>query len=256
VSAEELVRLEPATPSGVWRLLLNRPPVNAFSRAAYQACLDAFDQVLAEPDARCLLIGSTVDGAFSGGADTNELAALDRAGGDDDPWRERDALTDQFLRRLGELPLPTIAAVDGYAIGMGFVIASLCDIRVATRRSWFSIPELAVNRAGGARNAMRVLPQGTVRWLYLTKGRIDAQRAYELGLIEILAEDGAVWTAAGEVAGAIATTSPAVLREAKATLRDIEALPLAEGVAAERARSRRMAAIAIAESAVTPEALS
>lgn len=240
MSDSALVLVEPGTAPGVWHLLLNRRPVNAFSTLLYEACLAAFDRLEAESDLRCLVIGSTVDGAFCAGADTKELGTLTADPGDESAWSRREALTMQFLRRVEEFPVPTIAAVDGYAVGMGFVIASLCDMRIASDRAWFSIPELAVRRAGGARHAMRVLPQGTVRWLYFTRGRLDAVRAYQLGLVESLVDGGAARAEADARAGEIAEVSAAVLREAKAALRLMEELPTWSGVQVERLHSRRM----------------
>jgi enoyl-CoA hydratase len=240
----DIVRLEQGPAAGVWRLLLNRPPVNAFGRGMYRALIAAFDRIQEDDDARCVIVGSAIAGKFCAGADTGELASLNSATSSDvSEWSEREALTQDYLRRLDSLTVPTVAAIDGYAVGAGFVLASLCDIRVATPRSWFSIPELDVRRAGGARHAMRVLPQGTVRLLYLTRGRLQAERAYQLGFVDELVADGMALAAAGRIAADIAAAPAGVLREAKAALRLMEELPVAEGLQVERQYSRRMAGL-------------
>lgn len=236
-----LVHVEPGGAAGVWHVVLDRPPVNAFSFALYEELLAAFDRVEADGDLRCLVLASAVDGAFSAGADTKELAVLNSGPADEKAWSTRDALTTEYLRRLATFGVPTIAAVDGYAIGAGFVMASLCDIRVASHRARFSIPELAVHRAGGARHAMRVLPAGVVRHLYLTRDSLDAARAHELGLVTELVPDGTARNAADQIAVRIAETPAVVLREAKAALQLMEELPTEAGVQVERLYSRRMA---------------
>jgi enoyl-CoA hydratase/carnithine racemase len=238
-----IVRLEQGPTGGVWRLLLDRPPVNALGRDMYRALIAALDRVQQDPDARCVVVGSAVDGKFCAGADIRELATLNSAPSDTSAWSEREALIQEYLGMLDSFTVPTVAAVDGYAVGAGFVLASLCDIRVATTRSWFSIPELSVRRAGGARHAMRVLPQGTARLLYLTRGHLQAERAYQLGFVDELVADGAALAAAGRIAAEIAAVPADVLREAKAALRLMEELPVTAGLQVERQCSRRMAGL-------------
>jgi enoyl-CoA hydratase len=235
-------RLERGTADGVWRLTLDRLPVNAFGIELYRSVIAALDEVRADPDARCLVIRSAIDGAFSGGADTKELAALTAEPPDAPAWAEREALTAAYLERIEAIPVPVVAAIDGYAIGAGFVLASLCDIRIASRRAWFSIPELAVRRAGGPRHALQVLPEGTVRQLFFTGGRLEADRAYQLGFIEELVDTGTVDKRADAVAAEIARSSAPVLREAKEMLRRVRAAGPDGAAEVERLSSRRMAA--------------
>lgn len=237
----EIIRLEKSGMTGVWRLLLDRPPVNAFGLGMYRALIAAVERIQEDREARCIIVGSAIDGKFCAGADTKELAALNSAPSDTSAWSQREALTRKYLRALESLTVPTVAAVDGYAVGAGFVLASLCDIRVATPRSWFSIPELDVRRAGGALHAMRVLPQGTVRHLFLTRGRLPAERAYQLGFVEELAENGRALAAAERIAGEIAAVPAEVLREAKDALRLMEELPMTAGQQVERLYSYKMA---------------
>src|SRR3546814_9114796 len=82
------------------------------------------------------------------------------------------------------LPMPVIAVIDGYALGAGMVIASLCDLRIASDEARFGLPEIAGGTVGGARHLLRVLPQGTVRHLALTGEHLSAERARELGFVE------------------------------------------------------------------------
>jgi enoyl-CoA hydratase len=247
--AADFVRLERGETKGVWRLLLDRPPVNAFGLDMYRSLISALDRVQDLPDPRCLVVGSAIDGRFCAGADTKELAALNAMPSDASVWSERESLTAEYLRRLESLTVPTVAAVDGYAVGAGFVLASLCDIRVATPRAWFSIPELDVRRASGPLHAMRLLPQGTVRYLYLARARLSAERAYQLGFVDELVDDGTALAAAERIAAQVAATPADVLREAKNALRLIEELPVATGLKVERLYSYRMAGLGLGERA-------
>jgi enoyl-CoA hydratase len=246
--AADVVRLEQSATNGVWRLLLDRPPVNAFGMEMYRSLITALQRLQGQREARCIIVGSAIDGRFCAGADTKELAALNATPSDASIWSQRDALTQMYLRDLESLNVPTIAAIDGYAVGAGFVLASLCDIRVATPRAWFSIPEIDVRRAGGPLHAMRVLPQGTVRYMYLARARLPAERAYQLGFVDELVEDGTALAAAERIAAQVASAPADVLREAKGALRLIEELPTATGLQVERLYSHRMASLGLGES--------
>jgi enoyl-CoA hydratase len=239
-----LVRVELVEDPGIWRVVLDRPPVNALNLALYSAVTAALKEVAEIPGARCVLLGSALDGAFCAGGDFKELATLTVAPGAEDVWRQREAMTADFRTTAYAFPLPMIAVIDGYAVGAGFVLASLCDIRVCSRTSWFAIPELAVQRAGGARHALRVLPQGVVRTMYFARARLGADRAHQLGFVEEVTDSGQVWDEALRLAREIAVTPASALRETKAALQLGEELRLAEGVELERRSSHRMAAAA------------
>lgn len=245
--AEDFVQTAPTSLPGVWELVLARPPVNAFDRALYRSMTAALDALAADPETTCVLIRSAIPGAFSAGADARELASLTEAPDTDGAWAERESLTRKFLDRVRSFPVPLIAVVDGYAVGAGFVLASLCDIRIATPVSWFSIPELALSRAGGARHGLRVLPQGIVRTMYFARARLSAERACALGFVHELVDGPQVLQVAYALAGDIADTPAGALRDAKAALQQGEELPVDDGVHLERLYSQRMASRPIGE---------
>jgi enoyl-CoA hydratase len=239
-SGAAAVRTSRLAGTGICELVLDRPPVNALDLATYRSLNCALDELAADPQTTCVLFGSAVPGAFCGGADTRELAAAD-ATNPDGPWAERDALTTRVIDQVHSFPLPLIAVIDGYAIGAGFVLASLCDIRVASHRSWFSIPELSVSRAGGARHALRVLPPGVVRTMYFARTRLSAERASALGFVEELHDAEQVWSVARHLAAVISEVPAELLRDAKTALQQGEELPVAEGVRLERRYSLKFA---------------
>jgi enoyl-CoA hydratase len=239
---DDLVLVQPAGVHRVWKLLLNRPPVNAMSVSLYRAMLNAFDFLESRDDVACVLVGSAIEGRFCGGADTKELAALTHQEFSMADWERREALTEAFVRRIQGFAYPTVAVLDGYAIGAGFVLASLCDLRFASDRTWFSIPELDVSRLGGGAHALRVLPQAIVRAMYFQGERLTAETAASLGFVNRVVDQGELWEVAIDAATQIARREPHALRVAKHALNLSEGEPVIKGFELERLYSFRLAA--------------
>ncbi|OHV36651.1 enoyl-CoA hydratase [Parafrankia soli] len=117
---------------------------------------------------------------------------------------------------------PLIAAVEGLALGGGFEIAMACDLVVAARTASFGLPETVrglVANSGALLRAMRCLPLNVARELLVTGARLDAQRAYEIGFVNRLAEPGQAVEIALELAEEICRSSPVSVR---ATLQALE----------------------------------
>lgn len=117
---------------------------------------------------------------------------------------------------------PLIAAVEGLALGGGFEIAMACDLVVAARTASFGLPETIrglVANSGALLRAMRCLPLNVARELLVTGARLDAQRAYEIGFVNRLAEPGQAVEIALELAEEICRSSPVSVR---ATLQALE----------------------------------
>lgn len=227
---------------GVWELLLDRPPVNAFSAKLYAELLEALSTLAERDDLRCVIVASALEGGFCAGADTKELAALTSRQFTPVRWDDREAVSRGVLAALEQFPVPTVAAIDGYAVGFGFVLASLCDVRYATTRSWFSIPELDVARLGGAAHAMRLLPPGIVRSMYFEGSKLPAQAAASFGMLNGVVEPADLWHTVMEAAKRIARHDRYALRQAKRVLRKMEHQPLESADTIERLFSFRLAA--------------
>lgn len=227
--------------TGVWRLLLDNPPVNAMSAELYKSLMATFDEVESTKSIRCLIVGSSTAGRFCGGADTRELSALSGSSLTPSDWEDRERLAMGVLERLGDLACPTVAAIDGYAVGMGFVVASLCDIRIGTTRSWFALPELDASRSGGPRHALRVLPQSVVRSMFFQGTRLGAERAFALGFLSELVEPEDLEQASITAAASIARYRPELLRMGKRSVNLGQDLSVNAGAALEQLYSYRMA---------------
>lgn len=231
-------RLETADRVAV--LTLDRPPVNALSSAFYTEIGAALEQVAADTSVSVLVVRSASRKAFCAGADITELAGLTGPAAAEADVR-RQELARRIFGQLLDLPQPSIAVVDGPAIGAGAVIASCCDMRMGSPRAAFALPEINVGRCGGGRHLMRHLPQGVVRRMYFTAEPLTSDDALRFGFLDSVHDSAALTEAALVRARAIAAKSPIALRLGKAALNESESLPVQEGYAVEQQYTLRLA---------------
>jgi enoyl-CoA hydratase/carnithine racemase len=230
-------------------LTLDRPPVNALASSTYRALRSALSQLAATAEVSVVVLRSSSERAFCAGADIGELGQLSgEAAAAADAARQE--LARETFSQLLHLPQPTIAVVDGPAIGAGAVVASCCDIRLASSRASFQLPEVAVGRCGGARHLMRHLPQSVVRRMYFSGDRVSAADAAAYGFVELVDADGSAFEQALALAGRIARHSPLALRLGKEALNSAEPLPVSEGYALEQQYTLRLARSADAQEAL------
>jgi enoyl-CoA hydratase len=233
----ELVRLELGT---VAHLTLCNPPLNLVTREVLEA-LDAALETLegAEPgDVRVVVVSGDGERAFSAGSDVRDFEHQRGPAG-----RARHELESGVASRLARLPMPTIAAIEGNALGGGLELALCCDIRVASERAKLGLPEvrLAVTPgAGGTQRLPRVVGAARARELILTGRVIDAAEAGRIGLVSRVAPAGQALAVADEIAGEIAARGPVAVREAKRLLDLATDADLDAGLAAELDASDRV----------------
>jgi len=225
---------------GVAVLTLDRAPVNALSSGFYKEISAALTQVAADDDAQVLVLASSSPKAFCAGADVTELATLVGPAAAEADAR-RQVLARTMFGQLLDLPQPSIAVIDGPAIGAGAVIASCCDMRMGSARATFALPEVNVGRCGGGRHLMRHLPQGIVRRMYFTATPLTSEEAFHFGFLDSVHDSATLLTAALERAAVMATKSPLALRLGKRALDESEPLPVQEGYAAEQQYTLKLA---------------
>ncbi len=208
--SEEVVLLEAR--GRVLVITINRPDQrNAVNAAVAHGIAAALDRLDAE---RALSVG-VLTGAgkgFSAGMDLKAFAAGEVPYAGD---RGFAGITQRAARK------PLIAAVEGFAVGGGLEIALACDLIVAARGARLGIPEVKrslVAAGGGLLRLPRVLPRNVAVELALTGDPITAERAYELGLVNRLAEPGEALGSALELAEAIAANGPLALEATKRIL--------------------------------------
>ena len=209
---------------GIATITINRPEkLNALSNAVVAGIRDAFI-ALNESDDRCAIITSAGDRAFSVGADLK------------DPPRDPDLW--ECMPGVGiDVDKPLIAAITGYCVGGAYVLVQMCDIAVADESADFFYPEAQIGFCGGliASCAAR-LPYKIAMEFMLTGKHFDAQRAYEVGMVNKVTPKGEHIAGAMEYAKIFRDSSPLVMAMLKRFVRN-EVMP--RGPSEQAALARR-----------------
>ncbi len=154
--------------------------LNALSSGVLRELVQAFDEV-AKGDARALIVTGAGSKAFCAGADIKELTGRSLS------EQRRDAAFGQsVLARLDGLPMPSIAAINGYAFGGGLELALACTFRVAAPTAKMGLPEIKLGLIpgyGGTQRLPRVVGEARALELIMTGRTIDAEEALRIGLV-------------------------------------------------------------------------
>ncbi|NDL57492.1 enoyl-CoA hydratase/isomerase family protein [Phytoactinopolyspora mesophila] len=236
----ETVKVRRLDPSGVVEIVLNRPDaLNAISTEHARAIAAVGAGLAADSTMRAAVVSSASDKAFCVGADLKERRSFT----DNDLRRQRPVMRDAFNGLLN-LPVPTIAAVNGFALGGGFELALSCDLIVVDDSAVLGLPEVTVGLVpggGGTQLLARRIGWGRASDLVFTGRRVDAEEAYRLGIADRLVMTGQARDTALEMAEAIASNSPVGVRSAKRAMRLGLDAPLAAGLDVEDAAWRTTA---------------
>jgi enoyl-CoA hydratase/carnithine racemase len=221
-------------------LELDNPPLNLVNGqllAGLDEALGRLEAAVPE-DVRAVVVSGRGERAFSVGSDVTEFEAHRASGG-----RERFELEARIAQRLAGLPMPTIAAIEGNALGGGLELALCCDLRVASERARLGLPEvrLAVTPStGGTQRLPRIVGFARAKELLLTGRVIDAQEAARIGLVNEVVETGRAIARAHEIADEIAERGPLAVRAVKALVDGALDRDLAAGHGAEVEASVRI----------------
>jgi enoyl-CoA hydratase/carnithine racemase len=208
---------------GVAWLVIDRPEArNAINQAVGKGLWEGFRRFEEDPAAAVLVLTGAGE-AFCAGADLKEMAAL----GLTVPPRD---MAPNLGRNL-QVTKPVIAAVNGPAFGGGFLLAQMCDLCVAGTSAQFAITEARWGRgAPWAAPLPWLVPPRVAMELLLTGEPIDAQRAYEVGLVNRVVPDPELRSEAGRLARRIAGNAPLSVRAAKAMVQATAGRNLDEAV--------------------------
>ena len=215
---------------GVACLFLKNPPVNALSRSVLVDLGREVGTLAAEPALRAIVLSG--DGAnFSAGADLKELASIDTGQA---PEMLRQALAS--FRALAELPVPTVAALHGLAVGAGLELALACDLRVADDSAKLGAPEVAhglMPAYGGTQRLPRLVGAAKAKEMIFTGALVPAAEALRIGLVNKVVSGGQDLRAARDLAHTIGQRASRAVRAAKRAVAEGTDLKLAEGLALE-----------------------
>ena len=231
----ELVALELAR---VARLELVNPPLNLFTGELVLALREALRAIEAADDVRAVLVSGRGERAFSAGSHVGEFE--DQAG---EAGRDRHQLDQDVWRQLAELPMPTIAAIEGHCLGGGLELALCCDIRIASETAKLGLPEVklaVIPGSGGTQRLPRVVGATRAKELILTGRVLTANEAEAIGLVNRVVPVGGAVAAARELGEEIAARGPVAVREAKRLIDTALDRDIGAGLAAEFEASERI----------------
>jgi enoyl-CoA hydratase len=167
---------------GVVVVTIDRPEaLNALNRDTLSELRDRLRELATDTDARVLVVTGAGDRAFAAGADIGEMTEMSVLEGH--AW---GALGHECARLLESMPKPTLAAVNGFALGGGCELALACDIRYASERAKFGQPEInlaIIPGWGGTQRLARAVGAALAKDLILTGRTVDADEALRIGLV-------------------------------------------------------------------------
>lgn len=225
----ETLRLE--RNEAIATVIVDRPDKrNALNAAVRAELLDALDALRDDVDIRVLIFTGEGDRAFIAGADIGEFAERT-------PIEQRAAMTGRrVFDEVAAFPKPTIAMINGFALGGGCELALACDLRIAAEGARLGQPEInlgLIPGGGGTQRLPRLVGLGQAMRLVLTGELIPAHEAHRIGLVDEVVPAAELRARTIELARTIASKSPVALRIAKAAVRAAAEMPLSAGLAYE-----------------------
>lgn len=211
-------------------ITLNRPEkLNAATPAMSKAIVEATEECNRNDQIRCVIVTGAGAKAFCAGSDIAELDSYAT------PWDFRNR-TD-YCDAIHHLLKPSIAAVNGYALGGGLETALSCDIRIASSNAKFAAPEIKLGWIGGGGMAAFLahsIGMSNAAMMIMTGDTIDAARALAWGLVSDVVAPEALMERARTLAGTIASRAPIAAETAKLNLRAAFSMPLDKAMQYER----------------------
>ncbi len=211
-------------------LTFDRPAVkNALNLETVAECRAALAALAADAAVGVLILTGAGETSFVSGADINDIRARTRDDG-------LAAINSSLFAEIERFPRPTIAAINGYALGGGCELALACDIRVAADTAKFGQPELGLGiipGAGATQRLPRIVGMGWAKHLILSGDIIDARQALEIGLVTAVMPGGQLLVRARELARKILRQGPLAARLAKLAINASSRVDLDSGLLIE-----------------------
>lgn len=219
---------------GIVTLTLDRPEAkNALGQRMVKEFNEALDALRFDASARVLILQSNVPRVFCAGADLKERLQMSQ--------QEAAAATFGFrslFTQLEKMPMPTIAAIEGAALGGGLEMALACDFRIAGTKSILGAPETGlaiIPGAGGTQRLPRLIGASKAKELTFTARRINSTDAESIGLVDYSVPEGTSFDKALELGQEILPQGPIAIRMAKEAIMNGMETDITTGMAIERA---------------------
>ena len=198
---------------------INRPKaLNALNSEVLSDLDELVQTVSADADIRALVITGSGEKAFVAGADIGEMSTLTPEEGE-----AFGKHGNNVFRKLETLPIPTIAAVNGFALGGGCELSMSCDIRICADTAVFGQPEAGLGITpgfGGTQRLARLVGPGMAKQLIYTAKNIKADEAYRIGLVNAVYPLDELMPAAEKMAETIAKNAPIAVRACKKAINE------------------------------------
>ena len=212
-------------------LTINRPDkLNALSRQVHQEGVAALDELKHDDSVRVVVLTGSGEKAFIAGADIKEFQ-------DQTPVTQRDLFHEKTLfNSIDTFPKPVIAMINGFCLGGGNELALACDLRICSENAKFSQPEInlgLIPGGGGTQRLTRLLGEGRAMEIMLSGDMIDAQTAYNFGLVNHVHPAAELEGKTIELANKIAEKAPIALQLAKEAVKFASRSNLDEGLRRE-----------------------
>ena len=198
---------------------INRPKaLNALNSPVLEDLNELVDLVTADEEIRALVLTGAGEKAFVAGADIGEMSTLTKAEGEAFGKKGNDV-----FRKLETMPVPTIAAINGFALGGGCELSMSCDIRICADTAVFGQPEVGLGITpgfGGTQRLARLVSPGMAKQLIYTARNIKADEALRIGLVNAVYPAEELMAAAEKMADTIAKNAPIAVRACKKAINE------------------------------------
>ena len=198
---------------------INRPKaLNALNSQVLEDLNELVDLVTADEEIRALVLTGAGEKAFVAGADIGEMSTLTKAEGEAFGKKGNDV-----FRKLETMPVPTIAAINGFALGGGCELSMSCDIRICADTAVFGQPEVGLGITpgfGGTQRLARLVSPGMAKQLIYTARNIKADEALRIGLVNAVYPAEELMAAAEKMADTIAKNAPIAVRACKKAINE------------------------------------
>ena len=198
---------------------IDRPKaLNALNSEVLNDLNTLVDTVNADPEIRVLILTGSGEKAFVAGADIGEMSSLSKTEGEAFGKKGNDV-----FRKIETLPIPVIAAVNGYALGGGCELSMACDIRIASDTAVFGQPETGLGITpgfGGTQRLARLIGPGMAKQLIYSARNIKADEALRIGLVNAVYPSEDLMAAAEKLAETIARNAPIAVRACKQAINE------------------------------------
>ena len=243
VVAIETIVIDDENPNNgvVAKVIVNRPDkLNALNSDVVTSLMQVCEWAENDDDVRVVVFAGqgpnppaegkrAKPNAFIAGADITEFVGIDST-------TIHERFSNNAWEAIWALSLPTIAMVDGFALGGGCEVAMSCDIRIGSQRAKFGTPEInlgLIPGGGGTQRLPRLVGYGRAMEMVLSGEMIDADEAYRIGLLNRLTSDDELEAETIELAKNIGAKSPHTLKVAKQAVRTSLEEPISQGITIE-----------------------